>query len=125
MSLPCRGLEVDTMRKAQSRRAFRLEESIKQELSRILLEEIQDPRLELVTISGVRLNSDLSVAEVLYTHSASLDKHDQVQAGLKAAHGYLRTLLGKKIKMRYVPELRFKWDEFLETMIHDTSQPDT
>lgn len=113
------------MRKAQSRRAFRLEESIKQELSRILLEEIQDPRLELVTISGVRLNSDLSVAEVLYTHSAGEGKRDQVQAGLRAAHGYLRTLLGKNIKMRYVPELRFKWDDFLETMIHDTSQPDS
>lgn len=108
------------MRKATSRRAFRLEEHIKQELSRILMEDIQDPRLELVTISGVRLNSDLTVAEVLYTHASEADKREEALQGLNSAKGRIRHLLGQNLKQKFVPELRFKWDDYLETMIYDS-----
>lgn len=108
------------MRKATSRRAFRLEEHIKKELSRILMEDIQDPRLELVTISGVRLNSDLTVAEVLYTHASDADKKEEAHQGLSSAKGRIRHLLGQSMKQKFVPELRFKWDDFLETMIYDS-----
>jgi ribosome-binding factor A len=113
------------MRKAYSRRAIRLEEMIMHELGRILVQEIQDPRLELVTVSGVRLNTDLTVAEVLYTHGQSQVRHNDVQQGLDAARGYMRTLLGKRIKLRHVPELRFVWDSFLEETIHDPPIADT
>ncbi|MFW6055500.1 MAG: 30S ribosome-binding factor RbfA [Thermodesulfobacteriota bacterium] len=107
------------MRKAHSIRAHRLEEQVLHELGRILVKEIQDPRLELLTFSGVRLNADLTIAEVLYTHRGDQKKEDEVQKGLKAAAGFLRFRLGKKLDLRHVPELRFKWDEFLEEMIHD------
>jgi ribosome-binding factor A len=107
------------MRKAHSRRAVRLEELIMHELGRILVQEIQDPRLELVTISGLRLNTDLTVAEVLYTHGRSPDQSAEVQKGLDAARGFMRTMLSKRIKLRHVPELRFVWDSFLEETIHD------
>jgi ribosome-binding factor A len=113
------------MRKAYSRRAIRLEEMIMHELGRILVQEIQDPRLELVTVSGVRLNTDLTVAEVLYTHGQSPARHSEVQQGLDAARGYMRTMLGKRIKLRHVPELRFVWDSFLEETIHDPPIADT
>jgi len=106
------------MRKAHSRRAIRLEEMIMHELGRILVENVQDPRLELVTISGLRLNTDLTVAEVLYTHSRDDSEHGDVQKGLDAARGYMRSMLGKRIKLRHVPELRFVWDTFLEETIH-------
>lgn len=106
------------MRKAHSIRAHRLEEQILQELGRILVEEIQDPRLRLVTFSGVRLNADLSIAEVLYTHSGEPEKETAVKQGLEAARKFLRFRLGKAVDLRYVPELRFQWDEFLEEMIH-------
>lgn len=108
------------MRKGTSRRAFRLEEHIKKELSRILIEDIQDPRLELVTISGVRLNSDLTVAEVLYTHASDADKREEAYQGLSSAKGRIRHLLGQSMKQKFVPELRFKWDDFLETMIYES-----
>lgn len=108
------------MRKATSRRAFRLEEHIKKELSRILIEDIQDPRLDLVTISGVRLNSDLTIAEVLYTHSSDSDKKEEALQGLNSAKGRIRVLLGQSLNQKFVPELRFKWDDFLETMIYES-----
>ena len=112
------------MRKAHSRRAIRLEEMIMHALGQILVEEIQDPRLELVTISGLRLNTDLTVAEVLYTHGRASQQAD-VEKGLNAARGYMRTMLGKRIKLRHVPELRFVWDSFLEETIHDPPIADT
>jgi ribosome-binding factor A len=113
------------MRKAHSRRAIRLEEMIMHELGLILVEDVQDPRLELVTISGLRLNTDLTVAEVLYTHSRTGSQQAEVQQGLEAARGYMRTLLGKRLKLRHVPELRFVWDSFLEETIHGPPLTDT
>lgn len=114
------------MRKAHSIRSHRLEEQILQELGRILVEEIQDPRLELLTFSGVRLNADLSIAEVLYTHSGEPQKTEEAKQGLDAASGFLRFRLGKQLNLRYVPQLRFKWDDFLEEMIHvQPTKPDS
>ncbi len=109
------------MQKSISRRARRLEEAILQELAQIFIEDIQDPRLSLVTLSGVRLNVDLTIAEVLYTHSGEADKMADVQRSLESARGYIRKLLGQRLKFKYVPQLRFKWDEYLEETIYGPS----
>lgn len=94
-------------------------DEIMRELGRIVVEESQDPRLTFMTITGVRLNKDLSIAEVLYTHfhghSADLEK------SLQKARGFMRSRLGKNLKLRYVPELRFTWDSFIEEMVYDKS----
>jgi len=95
------------------------------ELGQILVQKVQDPRLELVTISSVRLNKDLSVAEIYYTHSRGPDKEHDVQEGLRAAQGYLRSQLGKRLKLRYVPELRFSFDRYLEDIIHGPLEKDS
>ncbi len=113
------------MHKANSRRATRLEESIIKELGRIFIEEVQDPRLNLVTISGARLNPDLSIAEILYTHSGLPQKQIEVQKALESAQGFLRTQLSKRLKIRYIPQLRFRWDNYLENMIYVSSRPDS
>ena len=107
------------MKQASSRRSERLSDAIMQELGRVLVEESQDPRLELVSVSGVRLNRDMSVAVVLYTHGAGEERRTEVHQALESARGYLRTVIGKRIKLRFVPELRFEWDSFLETMVYD------
>lgn len=113
------------MQRAQSRRAYRLEEAIMHELGKILVKKVQDPRLELVTISGLRLNKDLTVAEILYTHSQEEGKGLEVQEGLEAAQGFLRSQLGKRLKLRYVPELRFCFDRYLEDTIHAPLERDS
>jgi ribosome-binding factor A len=94
-------------------------DEIMRELGRIIVEESQDPRLTFLTITGVRLNKDFSIAEVLYTH---YDGHSvDLEKSLKKAHGFLRSRLGKNLKLRHVPELRFTWDSFVEEMIYDKS----
>ncbi len=106
------------MRASKTRRSSRMADEIMRELGRTIVQESQDPRLQFLTITGVRLNKDLSIAEVLYTHfqghSAELEK------SLGNARGFLRSNLGKNLKLRYVPELRFTWDSFVEDMVYDS-----
>jgi ribosome-binding factor A len=109
------------MRRSETPRAKRLSDAILREVSLILLEEIKDPRLELVSISGVRLNKDMSIAEVLFTHGGGQEKREEVQKGLDTARGFIRTQLGKRLNLRRTPELRFMWDEFLEVMVYGRS----
>ncbi len=105
------------MRRATSRRTARLADMIMHELARIMVEDIQDPRLQLITISGVRLNRDMSVAEVLYTHIHG--QSEELTQALTKARGFLRFNLGQNLRLRFVPELRFTWDIFLEKMVYE------
>ncbi|TVQ98088.1 MAG: 30S ribosome-binding factor RbfA [Desulfovibrionales bacterium] len=107
-------------RGSPSRRSVRLADIIQRELAQLLQEEIQDPRLELVTISGVRLNADLSIAKVFYTCTDDPVRLEEIALALNKAKGYLRTLLGKRLNLRSTPELRFERDIFLEDMVYDS-----
>lgn len=92
-------------------------DEIMRELGRIIVQEVQDPRLELLTITGVRMNKDFSIAEVLYTHYNG--KSSELEDSLQKARGFMRTTLGKNLRLRYVPDLRFTWDSFVEEMVYD------
>lgn len=107
-----------TTKEGPSRRSMRLADQIMRELALVLAEEIQDPRLELVTVSGVRLNPDLSMATVLYTLHGDAERHKAAAQGLEKAKGFMRSHLSRALKMKSIPELRFKHDEFLETMVY-------
>jgi ribosome-binding factor A len=112
------------MKKAESRRSVRLADQFMREIALMVTEELQDPRLNLVTISGVRLNVDMSIAEVLYTVSGDEARRKEVQAALDHAKGFIRTRLGKILKLRYLPDLRFRFDEYLEDMVYGHPGPD-
>lgn len=99
------------------RRATRLGDLILRELSTMLIEEVQDPRLEFITLSGIRMNVDMTVAEVFYSVGGGTAKEDAAN-GLTKASGFLRSQLGRRIKVRSVPELRFTHDDFLEDMVY-------
>ncbi len=105
------------MRKGTTRRSHRLGDQIMRELAEIVVKDMRDPRLEFLNITGVRMNSDLNVAEVLYTHING--RTPDLEEALEGARGFLRSELGRRLKLKYVPELRFIWDEFLEKMVYD------
>lgn len=111
------------MKVSGSMRSRRLADLIQREIGTMLVEDVQDPRLELVSVSGVRMNRDLRIAEVFYTLSADEERIRQAQKGLEKAAGFLRSQLGRRLKLRYVPELRFKHDDFLEDMVYGRSTP--
>ncbi|MGE4538549.1 30S ribosome-binding factor RbfA [Desulfovibrio sp. JY] len=106
------------MKAKPTRRSARLADQIAREMATALVEDVQDPRLMLVTISGVALNADLSIARVYYTLSGDEARLAEAAEGLEQAKGFLRTLLGKRLRLRSVPQLRFARDTYLEDMVY-------
>ena len=106
------------MQRSNSRRSTQMADQMMQILSTIIVQEIEDPVLRLVTITGLRLNRDFSIAEVLYTHINGREAEPEIEKGLKRAKGYLRTRMGKELALRGSPDLRFQWDTLLEDMVY-------
>ena len=89
---------------------------IKREIgTMILMGEINDPRLKFVTITYAQVSKDLRYARVGFS---VLNNNPQevkdVQQGLNSARGYVRKLIGERIKMRFTPEINFIYDRSLE-----------
>lgn len=89
----------------------RLGNQVLRTLNELLRFETKDPRLEGVSLSAVNLSRDLSVAQVYYSMLDPNADPVPVQQGLEKATGFLRSKLGRAIKVRHVPELRFEHDD--------------
>ncbi|RME07390.1 MAG: 30S ribosome-binding factor RbfA [Anaerolineae bacterium] len=91
-------------------RAQRIAERIHEELSTLLLMEVADPRLAGVTVTTVRVDKELSFADVYVSSLEGSEKADEILAGLEHARGFLRRELAHRIQLRIFPRLRFHWD---------------
>jgi len=89
----------------------RLGNQVLRTLNELLRFETKDPRLEGVSLSAVNLSRDLSVAQVYFSMLDPNADAASVQQGLEKATGFLRSKLGRAIKVRHVPELRFVHDD--------------
>jgi len=89
----------------------RLGNQILRTLNELLRFETKDPRLTGVSFSAVELSRDLSVARVYFSTLDPARDPAPVKAGLEKAGGFLRGKLGRAIKVRHVPELRFEHDD--------------
>ena len=96
------------------KRADRVSGLVQEELSRLLLREIKDPRLHRVTITAVRVSADLRQARVLFTGFGHSGGVEEMLVGLRSAAGFLRGQLGRALRLRYVPELTFEVDDSIE-----------
>lgn len=90
----------------------RLNNNFQQVISEILLEEVKDPNLKFVTITGCDITNDLSFCKVYFT-TLSEDK-DEVLNSLKSASSFIRGEISKRVEIRHTPELRFIFDESIE-----------
>ena len=95
-------------------RARRVGEHIQRELARILLRELGDPRLTLVTITGVKVSRDLAHAAIYITRMGDAGDHAEVLTALGQARSLIRRELGQRMKLRTVPDLRFHYDPSIE-----------
>jgi ribosome-binding factor A len=94
-------------------RSQRVADQIQRELAQLVQRELKDPRLGLVSIAAVKLSRDLAYAQV-YVTSLSDKDHDEVIKALSKAAGFLRHQLGKSMRLRVVPHLKFVYDDTLE-----------
>ncbi|AUM65850.1 30S ribosome-binding factor RbfA [Brevibacillus sp. 7WMA2] len=95
-------------------RMSRVSEEIKKELSILLQREMKDPRIGFVTVTDVEVTSDLQQAKVYISVFGDESKREESLKGLQKAKGFLRTEVGRRIKLRHVPELLFKLDASID-----------
>lgn len=83
----------------------------------ILTGNVKDPRVTMATIHRVELAADMSLATIYYTSYCSNNERKKLSQGLVSASGYLQSVLGKKLNIRYTPRLKFVWDkEFIKSI---------
>lgn len=92
----------------------RLEKQIERELGNIILTDVKDERIRFVSITNVNLTGDLSIATVFFTVFGTDEQKENSAKVLKEAYGFIRSTLAKRIQVKKVPELIFKYDHSLE-----------
>ncbi|WP_279041873.1 30S ribosome-binding factor RbfA [Brevibacillus borstelensis] len=95
-------------------RMSRVGEEIKKELSIVLQRGLKDPRIGFVTVTDVEVTSDLQLAKVYVSIFGSEEQRRDSLAGLQKAKGYLRTEIGRRGKLRHIPDFVFKLDESID-----------
>ena len=96
-------------------RRRRVNELLKEELSRLVRFELKDPRVRSVTITGVDATPDLMQAVVFVRSLGNDPPVEEAIRGLDSAAGFIRHALGRELRMRRIPELRFEADRTLES----------
>ncbi|AQS59336.1 30S ribosome-binding factor RbfA [Desulforamulus ferrireducens] len=113
-----------------SHRPERMAEAIKKEIADLLRNDIKDPRLGFVTITGVEVTRDLSYAKVFVSVMGKEDQRKESIEILQKAAGYFRSEIGRRIKVRHAPELIFKLDVSLDhgtrimELLHEINNPE-
>ncbi len=97
-----------------SHRANRVAEEIKREITQMLRTEIKDPRIGFVTITGVKVTTDIRYAKVFFSVYGNDESKSQSLEALEKAKGFIRSELGKRMRLRYTPEISFKFDPSIE-----------
>ena len=92
-------------------RSERVSEQIRRDLADLLQFEVKDPRVRLVSLTAVEVSQDYAHAKVYFTSLATGTAVGETLAGLRAAAGFLRRELGKRIRLHSLPELHFEYDE--------------
>lgn len=92
-----------------SSRPQRVGDQIQKELARLVQFEVKDPRLGMITITGVEVAKDFAHADVWYT--VLKGDREKSQKALESAAGFLRTQVGRVVKLRITPHFRFRFDE--------------
>jgi len=100
------------------KRAVRVGDQILREISILLLNAVKDPRVQGVTMTGIRLSNNLKQARVYYSVIGGKAQIERAQAGLDSAKGFVKREIGLRMELRYVPEITFAHDPSLESGSH-------
>ncbi|WP_018963238.1 30S ribosome-binding factor RbfA [Coprothermobacter platensis] len=94
-------------------RKERLQEAIKEELSKKLLEDMNDERLRLITITDVEISQDQKYLKVFFSTMPGQDA-EQILSSLEKAKGYISGEISRTLRMRFAPEIKFEVDDSIE-----------
>ena len=100
--------------KSSSRRPEQVAETLRQVIAEALTREVRDPRIGLVTVTGVLVTADLSHARIMVSLPGEEAEKARALEGLQSAAGFLRSRAARALSTRIVPELHFELDKGLE-----------
>lgn len=92
-------------------RSDRVSSELQKIISEILQKDIHDPRLHMVTVTGVKMSKDLRNARVYFSLAPGRYTHEDAEAAFQSAAGFIKRTLSSQIELRYVPDIRFYYDE--------------
>lgn len=95
-------------------RVERIQEIMKEELGKLLQREIKDPRIGFASVTAVRVSNDMSHVKVFISVLGDEQQRKDTMAGLESAKGFIRSEIGKRVRLRHTPELHFVSDTSLE-----------
>lgn len=95
-------------------RIEKLQELIKQETGKMLLNDIKDPRIGFVTVTDVEMTGDLREAKIFVSIMGGDEQVKSSLEGLQSALGFIRREIGKRIRLRFTPEISFALDTSLD-----------
>jgi ribosome-binding factor A len=98
---------------ASGQRAARVADQIQRELAELVRTELKDPRVGMITLTGVEVSPDLAHAKVFFSTFTEAGRAETLQ-GLKRAAGFLRSQLGRRLSTHNIPELHFQFDASVE-----------
>jgi ribosome-binding factor A len=99
-------------------RLQRIADRIRLEISEMLIKEMNDPRLRQVFVTDVRVDRELTYADVYVSAVEGKSRSEEILAGMKSARGFLRLALSSRVDLRAFPRLRFHWDPTPENADH-------
>jgi ribosome-binding factor A len=99
-------------------RQKKLADQIKKSVSQIIDRKLKDPRKGFITLTGVKLSGDLRIASIYYTILGPKTERENSQKVLDSAKNFIRSELAPNLKLRYIPELRFFYDNSLDYSQH-------
>lgn len=100
-----------------NKRTARISSEVKREMSKILRDDLSDPRLStesMVSITYVEVTNDLSYADIYVSVLGDQKNKDDAIEAFNQAKGYIKVLIGERMRLRSMPEFRFKLDESIE-----------
>jgi len=95
-------------------RADRVSDLLKKEISQMLLREVKDPHIGFITITDVEVSKDLQTAKVFYTVLGNEKQTSESSQALTRVSRFIKKQLGKRLRMRYIPDIIFRYDHSLE-----------
>jgi ribosome-binding factor A len=99
-------------------RLQRIGDRIREELSEMVVMQVNDPRLSGVSFTGVKVDRELTFADIFVSHIEGHERAPAILKGLEHASGFLRRQLAGRIELRVFPRLRFHWDPTPERADH-------
>jgi ribosome-binding factor A len=102
----------------EGKRSEKVADLIQKEISEMLVRNLKDPRIGFITVTRISVSDDCRFAKIYFSVMGSTEERERSMEGLNSAKGYVRRELGRRIQLRFTPDIVFQFDPSIEYAIH-------